>query len=98
MATNNIRDLSFSIEGKKQGHLILKIDCHKRIIVQTCDETMVYTHTYWLECPGPASYFPKEIVMRADVIAYKKNETFRLGHVFTYLDSHITGHSTSLED
>lgn len=98
MATNNRRDLSFSIERKKQGHLVLKIDCHRRIIAQTCDETMVYTHTYWLECPGPALDFLQRNLMRADVIALKANEICRLDHVSTDLVSNITGYSTSSED
>lgn len=59
---------------------------------------MVYMHTYWLECPGPASYFHKEIVMRADIIASEANEICRLGRVSTDLHSYIKGYSTSSED
>lgn len=55
-------------------------------------------HTYWLECPGPASYFYKEIVMRADVIAWEASEICRLGCVSTDLNSHITEYPTSSED
>lgn len=56
---------------------------------------MVYIHNYWFECPGPASYFHKESVMRADVIACEGNEICRQGCVSTDLDSHITGYSRS---